>query len=140
MALEVTKVAVWAGEIQDKPGGLAEKLDALAAAGADLEFVIARREAKKKGKGVVFVAPIKGVKQAAAARKAGLKKATTLCSLRVTGPNKKGAGAELTCALAEAGINLRGLSAAKIGRKYVLYLAFDKAADSTQAARVMRKL
>jgi hypothetical protein len=42
-------------------------------------------------------------------------------------------------ALAGAGINLRGISAAALGRRAVSYLAFDSAADSDAAVRVLRK-
>ena len=41
MKLDVSRVDVWAASIKDRPGGLAVKLDALAQAGADLEFAIA---------------------------------------------------------------------------------------------------
>ena len=64
MALQVSRVDVWVGKIKDKAGGLAAKLAALADAGANLEFVIARRDDKKKGAGVVFLTPVKGAKQA----------------------------------------------------------------------------
>ena len=139
MALDVNRVDVWAGSIKDKPGGLAEKMSALADAGADLEFVIARRAPDKPGTGVVFVAPIKGAAQAKAAKAAGLKKAESMAPLRVAGPDKPGMGAKLTRMLADAGINLRGISAARMGRKFVVYLSFDSKADSAKAARVLRK-
>ena len=38
-----------------------------------------------------------------------------------------------------AGINLRGLSAAAIGRRSVSYLAFDSAADADNAVSILRK-
>ena len=44
MAVKATKVQVWAGDIPDQPGGLDAVLSQLAAAGADLECVIARRQ------------------------------------------------------------------------------------------------
>ena len=44
MALKVTKVDVWAGEMQDQPGGLAQILEALASARASVDCVIARRQ------------------------------------------------------------------------------------------------
>ena len=139
MALEVSRVDVWVGELTDEPGGLAVKLAALAEAGANLEFVIARRAPDKPGTGVAFVAPIKGPKQARAAKAVGLRKSKSMAPLRVAGPDKPGVGAALTSQLADAGINLRGLSAARIGRKFVLYLSFDSPADSAKAARVLRK-
>jgi hypothetical protein len=140
MALTVSRVDVWAATIVDRPGGLAEKLDALAASGANLEFVIARRESSQPGTGVVFVTPIKGAAQAKAAKKAGFGKTTRLHSVRAGGPDKPGQGAKITKALAGAGINLRGLSAAAIGKAFVGHLAFDTAADAAKAMRVLKKL
>ena len=142
MAVEITKVDVYAGEIEDRPGGLAEKLQVLADAGADLEFVIARRqheEHEQGGKGVVFVAPLKGAKATRAAKEAGLAKTDSLHSLRLMGPNKAGMGARISRIIADAGINMRGLSAAAIGNKAVVYFAFDSEQDARQAAKVLKK-
>jgi hypothetical protein len=142
MAVEIAKVDVYAGEIEDRPGGLAEKLQMLAEAGADLQFVVARRqhgEHEQGGKGLVFVAPLKGAKQTRAAQAAGLTKTDSLHSLRLMGTNKAGMGAKITQALAQAGINMRGLSAAAIGNKAVVYFAFDSDADTKQAMKVLKK-
>lgn len=139
MAYEITKVDVWAATIKDRPGGLAEKLAALLGAGASLEFAISRRAPDKPGKGVVFLAPLRGAAQTRAAKKAGFSKATSLCSLRLEGPNKRGLGAEITQVVAEAGINMRGWSAASLGRRCVFYFAFDKPVDANKAARLLRK-
>ena len=123
-----------------RPGGLADKLAALAAAGANLEFVIARRAPEQRGSGVVFITPLKGAKQVKAAQAAGFQKTGSLHSLRVEGVGKPGAGAKLTKALAEAGINLRGFSAAAVGKRYVTHLALDTARDAAKAAAVLKKL
>ena len=139
MALKIKKVDVWAASIRDKPGGLAEKLAILSKAGANLGFIVARRTARK-GQGVVFVTPLRGAKQLAAARKAKFKKTKSLRGLRVEGPNRRGAGAKLTQAIAEAGISLRGVSAAAIGKRFVCHLAFDSSADAGRAARILKKL
>jgi len=133
-------VDVWIAKLKETPGSLAGKLAPLSAAGANLDFVFARRSPEKPGTGVVFLAPIKGAKQAAAARKAGFKKTKRLCALCVTGPNKAGRGTAITEAIAEQGINLQGFSAHVIGRKFALHLAFDTSADATKAARAIRKL
>ncbi len=140
MALNVTRVDVWAASIQDRPGGLAEKLAALAEAGAQIEFVIARRAPDKPSKGVVFLTPLKGAAQIRAARKAGFEKSKSLHSVRIEGPDKPGLGARMTQTLAEAGINLRGLSAAAIGKRCVVHLALDGSADATKAARILKRL
>ena len=139
MKLKVAKEDVWAATIKDRPGGLNEKLEALAAVDVNLEFVIARRLTDKKNAGVVFVTPVKGARREQAAKKAGFKKSRSLHSLRVDAADKPGLGAALTRALADAGINLRGLSAAAIGRKSVIHLAFDKATDAAKAARILKK-
>ena len=140
MALNVTRADVWAASIEDRPGGLAEKLAALAEAGAQLEFVIARRASERPGTGVVFLTPLKGAAQIRAAKKAGLEKTKSLHSLRVEGPDQAGLGAKMTQALAQAGINLRGVSAAAIGRRCIMHLALDSAADATKAVRLLKRL
>jgi hypothetical protein len=141
MAMKVGRMDVWAASIQDRPGALAEKLTALAEAGANLSFVIARRTTGKRGGGgVVFVTPLKGAKQLAAAKKAKFRKTRSLHGLQVEAPDKPGLGAKITQALADAGINLRGLSAAAIGRRCVVYIALDKPADLAKATRTLKKL
>jgi hypothetical protein len=139
MAYSVKKVDVWAGEIADRPGGLAEKIQTLSNAGANLEFLIARRAADKPGNGVVFVTPIKGARQKSAAQGIGFATTDSLHSVRVEGPDKAGLGAKMTKAIGDAGINLRGLSAAALGRRAVSYLAFDSAADADSAVSILRK-
>jgi hypothetical protein len=140
MKLKVSRTDTWAATIDDRPGGLADKLAALAAAGANLEFIIARRAPEQRGSGVVFVTPLKGAKQIKAAEAAGFQKTASLHSLRVEGADKPGMGAKLTGALAEAGINLRGLSAAALGNRSVTHLALDTAQDAARVATVLKKL
>ena len=140
MKLDVSRTDTWAATIEDRPGGLADKLAALAAAGANLEFIIARRAPERQGCGVVFVTPLEGAKQIKAAVAAGFQKTKSLHSLCVEGADKPGMGAKLTQALANAGINLRGLSAAAVGKRYVTHLALDTAQDAARAAGVLKKL
>ena len=139
MAYSVKKVDVWAGEIADRPGGLASTLAAMSKAGATIEFVVARRSPEKPGTGVVFLPQIKGVKQKTTAQQAGLGTSESLQSLRLEGPDRAGLGARMMYALAAAGINVRGISAAALGRRAVSYLAFDSAADSDAAVRILKK-
>ncbi len=137
MEFKVAKVDVWAGPIEDQPGALAEKLEAVTSAGANLEFVIARRDTL--GKAVVFLAPLKGAAQVRAAKRAGLAKTASLHSLRLEGPDRRGLGVVITRALAAAGINLRGLSAAALGRRHVTYFAFDSVEDARRAGSILKK-
>ena len=140
MPYEISKLDVWAGSIDDRPGGLAEKLEALTAAGANLEFLIARRAPEKPGTGVVFLAPLKGASQTKAAKAVGLQKADSLRSVRVEGPDRTGLCAIIASALAGAGINLRGVSAAAIGKRSVQYFALDADSDAGKAIRILKKL
>lgn len=140
MKLNVSRTDTWATVIDDRPGGLADKLAPLAAAGANLELILARRAPEQRGSGVVFVTPLKGAKQIKAAKAAGFQKTESLQSLRVEGPDRAAIGARITRALAEAGINLRGLSAAALGKRYVSHLVLDTVADAVKAAAVLRKL
>ncbi len=140
MKLTVSKTDVWAATIEDRPGGLAEKLEGLASAGANVEFIVARRAPERQGQGVVFVAPLKGAKQTKAAEAGGFQKTDSLHSVRVEGTDKPGMGAKLTKALAAAGINLRGLSGAALGTRFICYLALDSADDAAQAVKTIKKL
>mgnify|MGYP001572773681 FL=1 len=140
MKIKVTRADVWAASIEDKVGGLAPKLEALAAAGANLAFIIARRSPEKPGQGVVFLTPIRGAKQIKAAKAAGFHKTATHHSICVVGGDKPGLGAKMTEALAGAGISLRGLSAAVLGKNFVTYIAVDTEDDAKKAVRVLKKL
>ncbi len=138
MSLSVERVDVWAATIADQPGGLAKKLAPLSEAGADLEFVIARRAADEPGTGVVFVTPLRGDAETTAAANAGFAVADSLHSVRIEGDNKPGIGAQLTKKLANAKINLRGLSAAAIGERFIMYLALDTADDAEKAMSLLQ--
>ncbi len=138
--MKARRVDTWVAAIEDNPGSLAAKLKAMSAAGVNLEFVIARRAPDKPGTGVAFVTPIKGAKQTKAAVAAGFTKTESLHTVRIEGLNKRGQGARLAQALSDAGLNLRGLSAAAIGNKFVCYVALDRETDANQAMRTLRGL
>ena len=140
MKLKVSQVDVWAVGLRDRPGSLAAKLELLADAGANLEFVIARRDLSKTKAGVAFVTPVKGAAQMRAAKRAGFRKTPSLHSVRIESVDRPGLGADLTEALAIAKINLRGLSAAAIGKRCVVHLALDKVADAKKAIRVLKAM
>jgi len=140
MDLLVEHVDVWAAAIQDKPGAVAELLRALHKAGADLQFIIARRAPDKPGTGVVFVTPLQGDREIRAASQLGFNVTQSLHSLRVMGQDKAGIIAELTQALAEGGINLRGLAASVIGSQFVAYVGIDSLEDANNATHILTRL
>jgi hypothetical protein len=140
MPLQVKKVDVWAGDLRDVPGGLADALETLASAGADLEFIIARRDPSRPGTGQVFLTPIRGRKGESAAQSAGLNRASDMGTLRIEGTDRPGLGHQMTRAIANAGINVKGVSAAVIGNKFIAYLGFDSTADADAAARTLKNM
>ena len=90
MDLFVERTDVWAASIQDRPGGLAEVLDALREAGADLQFVIARRTPDKPATGVVYVTPLQNDREVRAAAQVGFNVTQSLHSVRIMGPDHPG--------------------------------------------------
>ncbi|MGD0090752.1 MAG: ACT domain-containing protein [Planctomycetota bacterium] len=139
MNLKVERVDVWAAGIKDQPGALAQVFTALRDAGANLEFVIARRAPEKPGTGVVFLAPLSGEKVLSAAAGLGFNVANSLNTVRVEGKNEAGVGALLTSKLATAGISLRGFSAAVSGKKFIVYINLDSAADAENAVKILQQ-
>lgn len=139
MDLIVERVNVWAASIRDQPGGLARKLSGLREAGADLDFVLARRSPENPGTGVVFVTPLRGDREIEAASTLGFNVTSSVHSVRVEGVNKPGVAAELTSQLAAAGITLRGFSAAVFGPRFIIYIGLDNAEDAEKAADVLRE-
>jgi len=139
MDLIVKSIDVWVTGIKDQAGALANKLSALAQAGANLDFIISRRAPEKPGEGVVFVAPLRGDAEIAAATEVGFRVSSSLHSVRVNGPNEAGVAAKLTRTLADAGINLRGFSAAALGSRFIIYLALDTREDAAKAMQVLEE-
>jgi len=137
MAYTINKVDVWAADIPNRAGTLSGILESMSNSGAMLEFMIARKVDENTSR--VFVAPIKGAKLQRAAKKAGLGRAEGMHSLRIEGPDRAGLGAKIAQAVAEKGINLRGASAAAMGKKAVFYLAVESDKDLKSASAVVRK-
>jgi hypothetical protein len=139
MALKVEKIDVWSGELRDQVGELAGKLEALAAAGADLSFVLARRRPDRPGAGEVFLGGLKGAKQTKAAAAAGLVKTSELSALRVDAGNKPGLASHVLGKVAAGGINVRGASATVIGSKCAILLSFDSEDSRDRAVRLLKE-
>ena len=140
MALKATKAEVWAVSIDDRAGGVADKLEPLARAGANFEMVFARRTPENPGRGMLFVTPVKGAKATRAAREAGMGIPENIYSVRIEGADRPGLGAKIARALGEAGISVRGVSGLAIGRKFVSYVACDSAEDQAGAIAALKRL
>lgn len=140
MKLKVSRAEVWMATIEDRAGGSAEKLEPLARAGANFEFVFARRTPENPGKGLLIVHPVKGAKVVRAAQDAGFARPDNMFSVRVEGADKPGVSVAIARALAGAGLSFRGMAATAIGKKFVSFIALDSDADAAKAAGILKKL
>ena len=140
MALKVSRVEVWGGDIQDQVGGLADVLEAIGASGGSLQCVIGRRRTGQAGVGEVFITPVTGSRSESGASGAGLKRLAHLPTLRVEGADSPGLGGRMMRAIANQGVNVRGVSAAALGGDFVVYLGFDSDGDAERAATALKGL
>jgi hypothetical protein len=140
MNLDMTRVGVWAADIEDKPRALARLLGAIADHGGNLDCVIARRQPNKAGRGVVFVSPLSGRELVDNADQLGLQRVMETATLKIEGPNEPGAGSKLAKVVADTGINLHGLSAMTVGHRFVCYLGFDNSSDLEKAEAALKSL
>ncbi len=138
MAVSISTVEVWAGNIQDQAGSLADVLERIAGTGASVDCVIARRHPDRPGAGDVFVSGAKGKKAQDAAGSAGLRRADNIATLRIEGSDKPGLGSKITRAIADAGVNIRGVSAMTLNGKFVAYIGFDNAGDADRASKAIK--
>jgi hypothetical protein len=135
----IMREEVWVGEIEDRPGGLADKLEPLLEAEASLDFMIGRRAHDKPGAAILFLAPLQGEGAARAAEKVGLSKWTSAASVCIEGLNRPGLAAAIARTLGNAGINMRGISGARLGDRAQVHIAFDNAADADNAIKALNK-
>lgn len=138
MNLHIDHADVWMAEIDDAPGGLARTLRAIADYGADLDYVIARRQPENRGKGIVLISGLKSKDQIGNVDQAGFHPVTNVAMLRIEGTNEPGIGAKLTKLIADAGVNMNGLSAAVVGHRFVCYAGFDSLADRGKAEGALK--
>jgi hypothetical protein len=140
MSFKMQRVHLFHAEVDDKPGGTAAKLKRLAEAGAHLEYVYSQRSLNKPGVGDLYVAPLTGSGELAAAKAAGLHEVSEPIVMRVEGDDKAGLGGRVTQAWEMAGINLHGLVMSVISGKFVGYATFDSVADANRAATILAEL
>jgi prephenate dehydratase len=132
-------VDVWSAPIPNRPGGLLEKLEGLAKAGADLEILDARRSRENPDQGVTFLAPLTGEAQISAAKQLGFER-SGLVHVRVSCPDEPGKGYLIVRAISAQGINLAGVVGTGIRDELIMYLAFDTAADAERAKQVLNRV
>src|SRR5262249_38665030 len=130
--LTVKPVQLWILIGADRKGMLADALAPLVEAGANLQIVMGYRYPGELDRAAVEVFPVDGPTQEAAARKAGFDESDTPC-LRVDGDDRKGLGAEMARALADAGISMAFQMTQVIGRKFTAAIGFQSPDDASKA-------
>jgi len=140
MSFKMQRVNVYHTEVSDEPGGIATKLKPLAEAGAHLEYVYSQRSATKIGVGDLYVAPILGNGQSAAAKAVGLHEVAEPIVMKVEGDDKAGLAGRLTVEWEKAGINLHGMVMSVSSGKFVGYVTFDSVPDANKAATILAEL
>lgn len=138
MPAKVKRITLWRKELENRAGTLAETLEPVAKAGADLQVVMGYCYPGDRSKAAVELFPIAGKKATAAAQGAGLA-ATNIPALHVEGDNRAGLGHAITRALADAGVNLDFLVAQVIGRKVSVVLGFENDDAADQASALIKK-
>lgn len=139
MDLIVEHVDVWSASITDNPGSLSGMLTELYEAGADLDFIIARRAPEKPGTGVVFLTPLRGDREVRAASTLGFNLTSSVNAVRVEGDNVSGAAARIANLIADAEINVRGFSVAVIGARLIAYIGFDNSNDTEKVVKIIQE-
>ena len=138
MPVKVKKITLWRKELENRAGTLAETLEPMAKAGADLQVVMGYCYPGDRTKAAVELFPVANKKATAAAQAAGLA-AAGIPALHVEGDNRAGLGHAIARSLADAGVNLDFLMAQVIGRKYSAVIGFENEADATKAMALIKK-
>jgi hypothetical protein len=138
MALTVKRVILWRIDVDNVPGVLANTLEPLATAGANLRLVMGYRFPQTPERSAIQVAPVSGRRATEAAERAGLTASDVPCLL-VEGDDRPGLGARIGRACAEAGINIAFLMAMSMGRRFTAAIGFPDAAAADAATAVIRR-
>jgi hypothetical protein len=139
MALALKKITLWRTEVENKPGMLAQTLEPLAAAGADLHIVMGYRIPGQETRAVIEVYPVTGKRTTAAAQSAGLSEAS-FPALLVQGDNEPGLGHKLSRAIADAGVNLSFLVAQVLESRYSAVIGLENEEDLRKVSAIVRKV
>jgi hypothetical protein len=139
MALTVKRITLWRTDVENVPGVLANTLEPLASAGANLRLVMGYRFPQTPERSAIEIAPVTGKRVTEAAQRAGLAPSDIPCLL-IEGDDRPGLGAEIGRACAQAGINIAFLMAVALGRRFTAAMGFPDEAAAKGAAQAIKKL
>jgi len=137
MPVQVRPITLWRAEVDNQPGVLAQTLEPLAAAGADLQVVMGYRLPGDRARAAIEIFPVTGARALSAAQAAGLTEAA-ISAVRVEGDNRPGVGHAIAKALADAGINIDFCLAQVSGKRHTTVIGFDSREDADRAIPLIR--
>lgn len=137
MAALIRPIVLWRTEVDHQPGMLAQKLEPLAAAGANLRVVMGYRLPGDHARAAIEIFPVSGARATEAAQAAGFRDAG-ISALHVEGDNRAGLGHAIASALAGAGINIAFLLGQVSGARHTLILGFENREDADRAVPLIR--
>jgi hypothetical protein len=139
MPVTVKSISLWRKEAENKTGLLAQTLEPLAKAGADLGVVMGYRLPGNEAKAVIEVYPVSGKKVTAAAAETGLA-TTSIPTLLVEGDNRPGLAHKIGKTIAGAGADISFFVAQAVGRRYSAVIGFATEQDAKKAANLIKKV
>jgi len=138
MPVTVKNISLWRKEVENQVGMLAQTLEPISKAGANLRVLMGYRYPGDATKAAIELYPVSGKKVNAAAAGVGLV-ASLIPTLLVEGDDKPGLGQAIAEAIARAGVNMTFFVAQSIGRKFSAVLGFETEADAKTAAPIIKK-
>ena len=138
MPVTVKNISLWRKEVENQAGMLAQTLEPLAKAGANLRVLMGYRYPSPETRAAIELYPVTGKKATAAAAGAALV-ASSIPTLLVEGDDKPGLGLAIAQAIASAGINMTFLVTQVIGRRYSAVLGFETEAEAKTATALIKK-
>lgn len=138
MPVTVKNISLWRREVGNQIGTLAQTLEPVTKAGANLRVLMGYRYPGNESRAAIELYPVSGKKVSAAATGAGLE-ASSIPTLLVEGDDKPGLGLAIAQAIAGAGVNMTFFVAQVIGRKYSAVIGFGSETDAKAAAPLIKK-
>ena len=138
MPVTVKSISLWRKEVVNQVGVLAQTLEPVAKAGANLRVLMGYRYPGDATKAAIELYPVEGKQVTAAATEAGLL-ASSIPTLIVEGDDKPGLGHAIAEAISGARVNMTFFVAQTIGRKFSAVLGFETESDAKTAAPLVKK-
>ena len=140
MEFSVETLDAWRAEIGEQPSVLADKLEALGGAGADLALVLARFDTLDRAHGSVLIAPGTADGTKDAARDVGFDLGHRLHLVRIEGPERRSLTALIIRRLADNGVNIKGFWASTVGPRFTAAIAVDTIEDLARALHTLSQI